>query len=117
MNAHNVYFLPYPLDETNWNKINRVGNVYQTHSLKPSIESSGSTGMAGMESTNYYNYLANSVVENQSKDIRNFIYPLGTSYLIFHNDTWDKRINSPDKKNLELLEGIKSLEDWKIYVI
>ena len=77
VDAYNVYFLPYPLDETKWNKMNRVGNIYQTHSLKPSIESSGSTGMAGMGSTNYYNYLAKSVVENRSKDIRNFIYPLG----------------------------------------
>ena len=110
VDAHNVYFIPYPLDETKWNKMNRVGNIYQTHSIKPSIESSGSTGMAGMESTNYYNYLANSVVNNRSKDIRNFIYPLGTSYLIFHNDTWDKRINTPDKNNLKLLEGIESLK-------
>ena len=113
LDAYNVYFLPYPLDETNWNKMNRVGNIYQTHSIKPSIESSGSTGMAGMESTNYYNYLANSVVDDRSKDIRNFIYPLGTSYLIFHNDTWDKRTSTPDKKNLDLLEGIKSLEGLK----
>ena len=110
LDAGNVYFLPYPLDETKWNKLNRVGNVYQTNSLKPSIESSGSTGMAGMGSTNYYNFLADSIVENRSKDIRNFIYPLGTSYLIFHNDTWDNRINSPDKKNLELLKGIYSLD-------
>jgi hypothetical protein len=109
VDASNVYFLPYPLDETNWNKLNRVGNVYQTNSLKPNIESSGSTGMAGMGSTNYYNFLANSVVENRSRDIRNFIYPLGTSYLIFHNDTWDNRLNSPDMKNLELLKGINSL--------
>jgi hypothetical protein len=113
VNAENVYFLPYPLDETKWNKINRVGNIYQTHSLKPSIESSGSTGMAGMGTTNYYNFLAKSVVENRSKDIRNFIYPLGSSYLIFHNDTWDKRIDSPNTKNLELLEGINSLEGLK----
>jgi hypothetical protein len=110
VDASNVYFLPYPLDETNWNKLNRVGNVYQTNSLKPNIESSGSTGMAGMGSTNYYNFLANSVVENRSRDIGNFIYPLGTSYLIFHNDTWDNRINSPDMKNLELLKGIKALD-------
>jgi hypothetical protein len=110
VDASNVYFLPYPLDETKWNKMNRVGNIYQTHSLKPSIESSGSTGMAGMESTNYYNYFAKSVIDNRSKDIRNLIYPLGSTYLLFHNDTWDKRINSPDKKNLELLKGLNSLE-------
>ena len=111
VDAESVYFLPYPLDETKWNKLNRVGNVYQTHSLKPSIESSGSTGMAGMGSTNYYNYLARSVVENRTRELADFIYPLGTSYLIFHNDTWDKRTGSPDIEDLELLEEIKSLED------
>jgi hypothetical protein len=108
--TNNVYFLPYPLDETKWNKNNRVGNIYQTHSLKPSIESSGSTGMAGMGSTNYYNYITQSVNKNRSKDISNFIYPLGTSYIIFHNDTWDKRNNLPDIRNLELLKEINSLE-------
>lgn len=106
----NVYFLPYPNDETNWNKINPVGNIYQTYSLKPSIETSGSTGMAGMESRNYYNYLARSIIENRTKDIRNFIYPLGTSYLIFHNDTWNQIQNSPTLENLVLLDEINSLE-------
>jgi hypothetical protein len=110
VDARKVYFIPYPLDETYWSKNNRVGNIYQTHSVLPSIESSGSISMAGMGSTNYYNYLTRSVIENRSKNIANFIHPLGTSYLIFHNDTWDKGSGTADKQNLELLERLNSLE-------
>jgi hypothetical protein len=110
VNASKVYFIPYPLDETYWSKNNRVGNIYQTHSVLPSIESSGSISMAGMGSTNYYNHLTRSVIENRSNNIANFIHPLGTSYLIFHNDTWDKGSGTADKQNLELLERLNSHE-------
>jgi hypothetical protein len=110
VDAKKVYFIPYPLDETNWSKNNRVGNIYQTHSVSPSIESSGSIAMAGMGSANYYNYLAKSVIENRSKNLANYIHPLGTSYLIFHNDTWDKGSRTADMQNLDLLKRLNSLE-------
>lgn len=108
-----IYFIPYPLDETQWNKLNRVGDIYQMHSIKPSIESTGFTGMAGMGSTNYYNYLEKSIIGNRSKNIGNYIYPLGTSYVVFHNDTWDKREKSFDSSNLELLRQLYDVDELK----
>lgn len=113
INTDKIYFIPYPSDETEWNKVNRVGDIYQTHSIKPSIESTGFTGMAGMGSTNYYKYLEKSIMENRSNDIGNSIFPLGTSYVIFHNDTWDKQGRSFDTNNLQLLGHLKTLDKLK----
>jgi hypothetical protein len=106
-----VFFIPYPLEETQWNKLNRVGDIYQMHSIKPSIESTGFTGMAGMGSTNYYNYLENSIIENRTRNIGNSINPLGTSYIIFHNDTWDKQENTFDSTKAQLLRQLYAIDD------
>ena len=104
-----IYFMPYPLYETQWHKSGRVGTIYQTHSIKPSIESTEYNFLA----RNYYNYLASSIKENKTKSIGNMINPLGTSYLIFHNDTWSKSLNTYDKSNIELLDKLYLLEDLK----
>jgi hypothetical protein len=113
LETNKVYFIPYPLDETTWNKLNRVGDIYQTHSVKPSIESTGFTGMAGMGSTNYYKYMEQSVIENHSTGIANFIAPLGTSYVIFHNDSWDKQTESMDSEKLQLLGQLEAIDSLK----
>ena len=49
-------------------------------------------------------------MENRTQKISNFIYPLGTEYVIFHNDTWNKRSGSPDAHNIELLNKLYSLD-------
>src|SRR6185436_4730550 len=50
---------------------------------------------------------------NRIRDITNLIYPLGTSYLIFHNDTWSKNVNNYKQGNLELLRKISQLDNIK----
>jgi len=109
INADKIYFIPYAQEETQWNKLGRVGSIYQSHSIKPSIESTEYNFLA----RNYYTYLENSVVENRSKNIGNLIYPLGTSYVIFHNDTWSKSAKSYDPNNINLLNNLYLLEDLK----
>ncbi len=104
-----VYFIPYPLYETQWQKSGRVGTIYQSHSIKASIESTE----YNFHARNYYNYLANSIQENNTKRIGNLISPLGTSYLIFHNDTWSKTQNSYDKYSINLLNKLYLMEDLK----
>ena len=64
-----VYFVPYPLYETNWKPNSRVGDIYQTHSIKPSIESTE----YNIFSSNYYNYIVDHLLENRSKKIGNVI--------------------------------------------
>lgn len=102
-----VFFMPYPSVETSWHKSGRVGGIYQIHSKIPSIESAGPT------SRNYYNFFVDSIIENRSKNIGSLIYPLGTSHIIFHNDTWSVRDGSIDKVNLELLKRLNKLEGYE----
>jgi hypothetical protein len=102
-----VYFMPYPLAETYWKNDAQVGRIYQMHSIKPSIESTEPA------TKNFYNYLVSSITENRSKNIDDLIYPLGTSYMIFHNDTWDTKQNHLDLEDRQLLGRIYSLEGTK----
>jgi hypothetical protein len=108
VNTDKVYFMPYPLELTAWHRNGYVGSIYQTHSIKPSI----GTGNEAI-TNNYYNFLVNSIVENRSRNFANLIYPLGTSYVIFHNDTWTKWRNSYNTDNMDLLRKLYSLEDLK----
>jgi hypothetical protein len=101
-----IFFIPYPLYETEWDKVGRVGPIYQAHSIKPSIQATEYNFAA----SNYYNFLANSILENRSRNISNLIYPLGTSYVIFHNDTWSKNIDSYDPRNINLLKKLYLLD-------
>ena len=82
------------------------------HSIKPSIESTGFTGMAGMGSKNYYNYLENSIIQNRTQKYwKSRLTRLGTSYIIFHNDTWDKRENTFDSSKAHLLRKLYAIDD------
>jgi hypothetical protein len=111
VNTDKVYFVPYPLYETNWKTNSRVGDIYQTHSIRPSIESTE----YNIFSSNYYNYIVHHILENRSKKIGNSLFPLGTSYLIFHNDTWSKLRDTYDQNSIHLLNKLKSLEELKNY--
>lgn len=102
-----IFFIPYPQRNTQWNSINTVGSIYQIHSTKPSIESGEYISVP----KNYYNFLASSIVENRSNNIGNIIYPLGTSYLVFHNDTSENILSY--EKNIDLLKRLYFLEDLK----
>ncbi|HKQ21540.1 MAG TPA: hypothetical protein VJS91_05845, partial [Nitrososphaeraceae archaeon] len=108
-NPDRVYFVPYPMEETQWDKNGRVATLYQTHSIKPSIESTE----YNLGASNYYNFFENYVMNNKSKDVDNLLYPLGTSYLIFHNDTWSKTLDKYNVENIKLLKKLYQLDDIK----
>ncbi len=104
-----IYSIPYDLKETEWDRSGTVQNIYQFHSIKPNIESSEYLPVP----STYYNYLVSSIMENRSKNIANMINPLGTSYVIFHNDTWSKSLDSYDPNYIDLLKKLYSLADLK----
>jgi hypothetical protein len=108
-NPDRVYFVPYPMEETQWDKNGRVATLYQTHSIKPSIESTE----YNLGASNYYNFFVNYVMNNKSKDVGTLLYPLGTSYLIFHNDTWSKTLDKYNVENIKLLKKLNQLNDIK----
>ena len=109
VNPYRVYFAPYPMEETQWDKNGRVATIYQTHSIKPSIESTE----YNLGASNYYNFLESYVMGNKSKDVSNLLFPLGTSYLIYHNDTWSRTLDKPNVENIKLLNKLRLLNDIK----
>ncbi len=104
-----VYFIPYPMKETDWDKNGVVQNIYNAHSIKPSIDSSEYYPMA----STYYNYLVNTVMENRSNSISNIINPLGTSYVVFHNDSWNKLRDKHDADSIEFLNKLHYIKDLR----
>jgi len=109
INTDKVFIIPYPLEETDWKTIGSVGDIYQMYSIKPSIEGTEYNLLVN----NYYNYLKNLIVKDRIKNINNLIYPFGTSYLVFHNDTWSTMLHTYNRENLALLKKLFSLNDLK----
>jgi hypothetical protein len=109
INTDKVYFMPYPLKETEWDRRGVVQNIYGAHSIKPTIDSSQDYSIP----SNYYNYVVSTIMENRSKNISNLINPLGTSYVVYHNDTWNNLQDSYDTKRIDLLKKLYFLGDLK----
>jgi len=109
INTDKVYFIPYPSEETEWDRNGGVQNIYNAHSIKPSIDSSEFYPYH----SNYYDFLESTIMENRSKNISNLINPLGTSYTIFHNDTWNKLRDSYDSNKIDFLKKLYFLNDLK----
>jgi hypothetical protein len=109
INTDKVYFIPYPFEDTEWDRNGGVQNIYNAHSIKPSIDSSEFYPFP----SNYYNYLVSTIMENRSKNISNLVNPLGTSYVIFHNDTWNKLRDSYDSNKIDFLKKLYFLNDLK----
>lgn len=65
-------------DKPLWSQGQLINNIfYQLSTVKPSIS----------PSTFYYNFIFDSIMSNKTTNISNLIYPFGTSYLVYHNDT------------------------------
>jgi hypothetical protein len=79
------------------------------HSIKPSNEGADYS----LVSNNYYNYIEDSITQNRLKNISNLIYPLGTSHVIFHNDTWNELEGSYNQDDINFLKKMGMLEDVK----
>lgn len=109
-----VFFIPYSSSDiftmATWSDNHYVGRIYQTFSDKPNIQP------LSPDLRNYYNFFIKSMVSNKTNNINNFIYPLGTSYVIYHNDTVDPQ----DKEmlnRLSLSDNIKNIENVGFFKI
>ena len=109
VNTSRVLFIPHQLEAADWQKNDTVGDIYQMHSIKPSNEGAEYS----IASNNYYNYIKDSILEDRLKNLSNFIYPLGTSYVIFHNDTWDILKGTYNQENIDFLDKLAMLGDIK----
>jgi hypothetical protein len=109
INDSRVLFIPHHLEAADWQRNDTVGDIYQMHSIKPSNEGADYS----LDSNNYYNYIEDSIMQNRLKNISNLIYPLGTSYVIFHNDTWNELKSYYNQDDINFLKKLGMLEDVK----
>lgn len=80
IDTEKVFIMPlYTL--TTWSENHGIGRIIQLSSTKPNILPLLPT------TTNYYNYLIRTITSNSTHNINNLIYILGTSYIIYRNDT------------------------------
>jgi hypothetical protein len=100
-------FPPVTGHPTFWSNGHPIADLlYQMASIKPNVSP------AYPRTANYYAYLVNSIIiSNKTNNINNFIYPLGTSYLIYHNDVLNYSKNNDILNRLSSLQGIKNINN------
>jgi hypothetical protein len=124
LDADKIFYLPYPdyigapneNTSTYWSEGREVPSIYQINSAKPNIEIR-EPGIASPELSNYYNHLEKSIIQNRIKNINNFVYPLGTKYLIFHDDKSDIPKDAILLSSLHKLEGLFNSADIGFFKI
>ena len=95
-------FMPYTgVDRHTWSQGQLINDIfYQLSLVTPNIS----------PSPLYYSLITDSISSNKTNNINNLIYPLGTAYLIYHNDTINPRyldlLNKLDSTN-----GLKNIEN------
>jgi hypothetical protein len=114
-NPEKVFFIPYRVeDPTTWSGNHYVGDFYELSSVKPSIQ------VSKPDLGNYYNYFTNSIKDNRTMHIDNFLYPFGASYIIYHNDTLNKEGKLRDSELLNMInvsKGIKNVKEIGFFKI
>ena len=82
LNTEKVFYIIQDYVPSDWSKGKDVNFLlYQQSSTKPNV------GKYPIYSQNYLNYLIDTIISNKTNNVNNFIYPLGTPYVIFNNDT------------------------------
>jgi glucose/arabinose dehydrogenase len=116
INTDKVFIIPHTVDNTTWATDKGIRNLYSVASSVPNI----AVSWVYANIHKYHDYLVNSIIENKTDNIEDIIYPLGTSYLIYHNDTLMPHNNELLNKLSSSLKGVKSLKNigfFKIFKI
>jgi hypothetical protein len=92
--ADKTFLMPYAPYNTTWGKDKGTLDLYSAAAPVPNLAPSDYNNVE-----KYYKYLANSIVRNKTYSVEDMIYPLGTSYITYHNDSLMPR-------NEELLEKL-----------
>ena len=101
LNSERVFYILQDYVPSEWSKGRDVNFLlYQQSSTKPNL------GKYPISSQNYLNYFTNSLLSNKTNNVNNFIYPLGTSYVIFNNDT-------SYVKHSEILRELSQLQEFE----
>jgi hypothetical protein len=111
-----IFYLPYPAASTNWSNGHTVGNLYQQLSSKSSIDV-GNPTLSNPAVRNYYNYFVKNVIQNSSANIDNLIYPFGTEYLVFHDDSPSHTQNSALLSSIYENDGMSNIQNIGFFKI
>src|SRR5688572_4860344 len=98
-----IFFMFQDFGPTIWHKQGEFYGFEQRYSDKPNIMAYQYLPI----SENYHDYLQNSILLNKTSNLRNLVYPLGTSYLIYSNDELAQ--NNTKLKLLSMSGDIKKI--------
>jgi hypothetical protein len=111
-----IFYLPYPSATTNWSNGHIVGSLYQQFSSKSSVDV-GNPTLANPAVRNYYNYFVKNVIQNGSANVNNLIYPFGTEYLVFHDDSTKHAQNRELLSSLYEKDGMSNIRNIGFFKI
>src|SRR5687768_5634039 len=98
-----IFFMFQDFGPTIWHKQGEFYGFEQRYSDKPNIMAYQYLPI----SENYHDYIQNSILLNKTSNLRNLVYPLGTSYLIYSNDELAQ--NNTKLKLLSMSGDIKKI--------
>jgi hypothetical protein len=94
-----IFIMPDSFGQkTGWSENHTISLFYPASSIKPNIGASSS-----LYAKNYYNYFTDSLISNKSRAVDDFLYPLGTSYIVYHIDMVNHRATEVLPRATELL--------------
>jgi hypothetical protein len=102
---------PYEVYDTTWGKDKRTEALHPYASPVPNIAPSDYNNVE-----KYNRLLVNLITTNKTDKIADFIYPLGASYMLYHNDTLAP-YNNKLLDSISTLSDVKKLEDIGIFKI
>lgn len=87
--------------KTDWSENHTLAHFYPMSSIKPSMGAS-----SALNTKTYYNYFTDSLIVNNTRAVDDFLYPLGTSYIVYHFDMQENSRAVDLLKSLTVADGI-----------
>jgi hypothetical protein len=108
--VNRVFISPYSPGNTTW--VNNIGTfeLYHVGSPVPNIAAYDYNNLE-----KYHKYLLDAVVTNKTNKIEDILYPLGTSYLLFHNDTIEPFNKQVSNRLLSSLDGTRLVDTFGFF--
>jgi hypothetical protein len=108
--VNRVFISPYSPSNTTWVKNIGTFELYHVGSPVPNIAAYDYNNVE-----KYHKYLLDAVVTNKTNKIEDILYPLGTSYMLFHNDTIDPLNKHVSNRLLSSLDGTRLVDSFGFF--
>jgi hypothetical protein len=108
--VNRVFLSPYSPSNTTWVKNIGTFELYHVGSPVPNIAAYDYNNVE-----KYHKYLLDAVVTNKTNKMEDILYPLGTSYLLFHNDTIEPFNKQVSNRLLSSLDGTRLVDSFGFF--